>query len=275
MQAISLITSGLMLGIKVAKITALPTVWKKLGKWRAVVQPLREMADLGTELRHDPDQPELTEEEYMEGLERLQEALASWAAKPVPARLKASTKIRIQAHLEKTAQVFAVLINEANAPNAQPDALPLTSHQVVHSLLNRTRCTSRHTVLLTKRKRLLARRTTLTTAHHIQDRPRQTSKTGCSYASADFRLSFVLSLAGRRARHQVCHSCAAYSRAAFEYLQLAGSAQASFLGQTCRGPPDAPRTPRAFANASCVASYGRGRHAKCNAGRSTALTVRV
>jgi hypothetical protein len=128
MQAISLIMSGLMLGLKVAHVMAVPALWKKLDKWRSVARPLREAADLGTELRHSAAQPELTEEEYIEGLQKLQEAVTSWAAKPVPAGLKAGTKM--QAALEKTAQVFAVLINEANALTERPDAPPSSSPQV-------------------------------------------------------------------------------------------------------------------------------------------------
>jgi hypothetical protein len=121
MQAISLITSGLMLGIKVAKITALPAVWKKLSKRRAVAQPLREAADLGTQLRHEPARPDFTREEYITGVEKLHEALASWAVKPVPAGLK-KTGTKIQAELEKTSQVLAVLIGEVNALNAPPSS---------------------------------------------------------------------------------------------------------------------------------------------------------
>jgi hypothetical protein len=129
-QAISLIMSGLMLGLKVAHVMAVPALWTKLGKWRSVARPLREAADLGTELRESPAQPELTEEEYIEGLRRLQDALASWAAKPAPAGLKAGTKM--QAALEKTAQVLAVLINEASSESLteQPDAPPSSSPQV-------------------------------------------------------------------------------------------------------------------------------------------------
>jgi hypothetical protein len=52
MQAISLVVSGIMLGLKFGGILTLPALWSKMGKWRATARPLRAAADLGLELRH-------------------------------------------------------------------------------------------------------------------------------------------------------------------------------------------------------------------------------
>jgi hypothetical protein len=119
LQAMSLAMSGLMLGLKLSLIVALPALWNKLNKWRAIARPLREAADLGTEL-HVSVQPELTKTEYMQGFEKLQQDLAAWAAKAVPADLKDGANM--QAELEKSAQMFAALIHKANASNPQSDS---------------------------------------------------------------------------------------------------------------------------------------------------------
>ncbi len=57
----------------------------KMTKWRATAAPLRAAADLGIELRPASGQPDLTNEEYMEALEKLLQRLAQGAAKAVPA----------------------------------------------------------------------------------------------------------------------------------------------------------------------------------------------
>jgi hypothetical protein len=49
-QLVSIFTSGVMLGIKVAATTTLPYWWAKLKKWQASARPVRERAELGTEL---------------------------------------------------------------------------------------------------------------------------------------------------------------------------------------------------------------------------------
>ena len=49
-QIVSLFSSGLMLGIKLAAVTRLPYWWAKLKKWQASALPVRERAALGTEL---------------------------------------------------------------------------------------------------------------------------------------------------------------------------------------------------------------------------------
>ena len=49
MQAISLVVSGIMLGLKFGGILTLPALWSKMGKWRTTARPLRAAADLGIE----------------------------------------------------------------------------------------------------------------------------------------------------------------------------------------------------------------------------------
>ncbi len=49
-QLVSIFTSGVMLGIKMAATTTLPYWWAKLKKWQANARPVRESAELGTEL---------------------------------------------------------------------------------------------------------------------------------------------------------------------------------------------------------------------------------
>jgi hypothetical protein len=122
LQAISLVVSGIMLGLKFGGILALPARFPKMTKWRATAQPLRAAADLGIELRPASGQPDLTKEEYMEGFEKMQQRLAEWAAKAVPAGLENGSKF--QSELEKAAQKFSVLIQQANEPDGQPDAPP-------------------------------------------------------------------------------------------------------------------------------------------------------
>ena len=118
MQAISLVVSGIMLGLKFGGILTLPALWSKMGKWRTTARPLRAAADLGIELRPASGQPDLTKEEYMEGFENLQHGLAEWAAKAVPAGLEHGFKM--QAQLEKAAQKFSVLIHTIDAVQVVP-----------------------------------------------------------------------------------------------------------------------------------------------------------
>ena len=122
MQAISLVVSGIMLGLKFGGILTLPALWSKMGKWRTTARPLRAAADLGIELRPASGQPDLTKEEYMEGFEKLQHGLAEWAAKAVPAGVENGFKM--QAQLEKAAQKFSVLIQQSIEPDGKPDASP-------------------------------------------------------------------------------------------------------------------------------------------------------
>ena len=119
-QAISLVVSGIMLGLKFGGILTLPALWSKMGKWRTTARPLRAAADLGIELRPASGQPDLTKEEYMEGAEKLQQRLAEWAAKAVPAGLENGFKL--QAEFEKAAEKLFVLIHHANEPDGKPDA---------------------------------------------------------------------------------------------------------------------------------------------------------
>jgi hypothetical protein len=75
-QVISLFTSGVMLGLKLAQVTALPAMWGKLSKWRSRAQPLCEAADPeGTELHQTPADTtdvRLTAEEYVTTLLKIE-----------------------------------------------------------------------------------------------------------------------------------------------------------------------------------------------------------
>ena len=62
-QVISLVVSGIMLGLQFGGLLTLPALFPKMTKWRATARPLRAAAELGTELRHASGQVSLTEEE--------------------------------------------------------------------------------------------------------------------------------------------------------------------------------------------------------------------
>ena len=96
MQIISLVVSGIMLGLQFGGLLTLPALFPKMNKWRATARPLRAAAELGTELRHASGQVDLTEEEYMQGFEQLQQGLAEWAAKVIPAGLKRELGAKMQ-----------------------------------------------------------------------------------------------------------------------------------------------------------------------------------
>ena len=87
-QVISLFTSGVMLGLKLAHVTALPAMWGKLSKWRSRAQPLCEAADPeGTELLQAPadtNDARLTAEEYAMTLLKIEADILALAAKTGP-----------------------------------------------------------------------------------------------------------------------------------------------------------------------------------------------
>ena len=118
MQVISLFTSGVMLGLKLAQVTALPAMWGKLSKWRSRAQPLCEAADPeGTELHQAPadttDAP-FTAEEYMTTLLKIEADILLLAKKT---RVTAD---KMQLH--KLAHKFEMLAADATVPSAKSKA---------------------------------------------------------------------------------------------------------------------------------------------------------
>ena len=122
MQVISLFTSGVMLGLKLAQVTALPAMWGKLSKWRSRAQPLCEAADAeGTELHEAPvdttDAP-ITAEEYAAMLHKIEAAILALAGRAGP-HVAAD-----RMHLLKLAHKFAMLAANVKLPSAKPGAPP-------------------------------------------------------------------------------------------------------------------------------------------------------
>jgi hypothetical protein len=122
MQVISLFTSGVMLGLKLAQVTALPAMWGKLSKWRSRAQPLCEAADPeGTELHEAPadttDAP-VTAEEYAAMLHQIEAAILALAGRAGP-QVAAD-----RMHLRKLAHKLAMLAANAKLPSAKPGAPP-------------------------------------------------------------------------------------------------------------------------------------------------------
>ncbi len=122
MQVISLFTSGVMLGLKLAQVTALPAMWGKLSKWRSRAQPLCEAADAeGTELHEalaDTTDAPITAEEYAAMLHKIEAAILALAGRTGPQ--VAADKW----HLRKLAHKLAMLAANAKLPSAKPGAPP-------------------------------------------------------------------------------------------------------------------------------------------------------
>ena len=139
MQVISLFTSGVMLGLKLAQVTALPAMWGKLSKWRSRAQPLCEAADAeGTELHEAPadttDAP-ITAEEYAAMLHQIEAAILALAGRAGPQ--VAADKL----HLHKLAHKLAMLAANAKLPSAKLGAPP-AGPQVLPSPTRPPVCTS-------------------------------------------------------------------------------------------------------------------------------------
>ena len=143
MQVISLFTSGVMLGLKLAQVTALPAMWGKLSKWRSRAQPLCEAADAeGTELHEAPadttDAP-VTAEEYAAMLHQIEAAILALAGKAGP-QVAAD-----RMHLRKLAHKLAMLAANPNLPSAKPGAKPDAPPAGPQVLPSPTRpCTGQH-----------------------------------------------------------------------------------------------------------------------------------
>ena len=122
MQVISLFTSGVMLGLKLAQVTALPAMWGRLSKWRSRAQPLCEAADAeGTELHEalaDTTDAPITAEEYAAMLHQIEAAILALAGRAGP-QVAAD-----RMHLRKLAHKLAMLAANAKLPSAKPGAPP-------------------------------------------------------------------------------------------------------------------------------------------------------
>jgi hypothetical protein len=120
-NVISLVTSGLMLGMKVAPVMTFPAQWAKLNKWKGRVQPRCEAAEPGTELCETTREPEsLTMEQYLARLAQLQAVLADLVTASSPA-LVAGDKLEFQ----KWAHKLTIMVNKAEeGPNVKPKAGP-------------------------------------------------------------------------------------------------------------------------------------------------------
>ena len=122
MQVISLFTSGVMLGLKLAQVTTLPAMWGKLSKWRSRAQPLLEAADPdGTELLQAPadnDDARMTADEYVTTLHKIEADILALAAKAGPRQTAEIMQLR------KLAHKFAMLAANAKASSAKPDSKP-------------------------------------------------------------------------------------------------------------------------------------------------------
>jgi hypothetical protein len=113
LQVASMVTSGIMLGIKAGSVMALPGVWSRLGKWRARVAPVSDSREPGAELtpviaRTRPA-PVLTTEQYTARLMDLHAAVADLAETPSAD----------QAELRKWATRITMMVAKAeDAPKA-------------------------------------------------------------------------------------------------------------------------------------------------------------
>jgi hypothetical protein len=144
----TLFISGVMLGLKLAQVTALPAMWGKLSKWRSRAQPLCEAADPeGTELLQAPadtTDARFTAEEYVTSLLKIEADILALAAKAGPRR----TAEKMQLH--KLAHKIAMLAANAKASSAKPDPnpdVPTTgpaSDLIGEAEPNVTRASSRH-----------------------------------------------------------------------------------------------------------------------------------
>ncbi len=139
MQVLSLFTSGVMLGLKLAQVTALPAIWGKLSKWRSRAQPLCEAADAeGSEMQEalaDTTDAPITAEEYAAMLHKIEAAILALAGRAGPQ--VAADKM----HLCKLAHKFAMLAANATKPGAKPHAPP-AGPQVLSSPTRLPVCTS-------------------------------------------------------------------------------------------------------------------------------------
>jgi hypothetical protein len=131
-NVISMVTSGLMLGLKVAPVMTFPAQWAKLSKWKSRVQPRCEAAEPGTELREPTRKPEpepLTDEQYVARLVQLKAAVAALAAVVGPAHI-ADDKLQF----EKWEHQLTLMVNKAeDRPKLKRKAPPAANPQVLAS----------------------------------------------------------------------------------------------------------------------------------------------
>jgi hypothetical protein len=135
--AISLVTSGLMFGMKLGPVMALPALWGKLAKWKSRLPPPCKATEPGVELckaasKPNPAPARLTPEQYIARLEQVRTAVAELAAADVPA-CAAGDKLQF----DKWMHHLTLMVDKAeeasngqsNAPPAaDPEVPPITQH---------------------------------------------------------------------------------------------------------------------------------------------------
>ena len=82
-QAVSLLTSGLLLGLKISSVSTLPYWWGKVKKWRRFCPPQADAREPGMELDPRDAGPELSKTEFTELLGQLGASAGALACKRV------------------------------------------------------------------------------------------------------------------------------------------------------------------------------------------------
>ena len=82
-QAVSLLSSGLLLGLKISFVSALPYWWAKVKKWRRFCPPQADAPEPGMELDPRDTGPELSKTEFTELLGQLGASAGALACKRV------------------------------------------------------------------------------------------------------------------------------------------------------------------------------------------------
>jgi hypothetical protein len=140
---ISMVTSGLMLGLKVAPVMTFPAQWAKLSKWKSRVQPRCEAAEPGTELREPTRKPEpepLTYEQHVAHLMQLKAAVAALAHVVGPAHIADDKR-----QFEKWEHQLTLMVNKAeDGPKLKRKSPPAANPQVLASTCAPTAPPSHH-----------------------------------------------------------------------------------------------------------------------------------
>jgi hypothetical protein len=111
-QAVSLLTSGLLLGMKIASASTLPYWWGKVRKWRRFCPPQTDAHELGTELDPQDAGRELSKAEFTELLGQLAASAGALACKRV-AGVKNLAELQLE--LRTFQHRIAVLTDEMTA----------------------------------------------------------------------------------------------------------------------------------------------------------------
>jgi hypothetical protein len=122
-QAVSLLTSGLLLGMKIASASTLPYRWGKVRKWRRFCPPQTDAHELGAELGPRDAGRELSKTEFTEQLGQLGASAGALACKRV---VGITNLAEFQLELRKFQHRVAMLTDEmTDAAPAAPMATVL------------------------------------------------------------------------------------------------------------------------------------------------------